>query len=79
MGNYSQISKGQWDSMAFRITSYIVNRKYLIAPICMIGIVAVAYGMVNDNSLIFIIGLPFVIGGYLLIRRKIKESIRNNS
>jgi len=78
MGNYSQISKGQWDSMAFRITSYIVIRKYLIAPICMIGIVAVAYGMVKDNNLIFIIGLLFVIGGYLLIRRKTKESIRNN-
>jgi len=78
MGNYSQISKGQWDSMAFRITSYIVNRKYLIAPICMIGIVAVAYGMMKDNSLIFIIGLLFVIAGYLLIRRRMKESIRNN-
>jgi LPXTG-motif cell wall-anchored protein len=79
MGNYSQISKGQWDSMASRITSYIVNRKYLIAPICMIGIVVVAYGMVKDNSLIFIIGLVFVIGGYLLIRRRMKESIRSNS
>ena len=64
--------------MAFSITSYIVNRKYLIAPICMIGIVTVAYGMMKDNSLIFIIGLVFVIGGYLLIRRKIKEFIRNN-
>ena len=65
--------------MAFSITSYIVNRKYLIAPICMIGIVAVAYGMMKDNSLIFIIGLLFVIAGYLLIRRRMKESIRNNS
>ncbi len=64
--------------MPFRITSYIVNRKYLIAPICMIGIVAVAYGMVKDNNLIFIIGLLFVIGVYLLIRSKTKESIRNN-
>jgi len=44
----------------------------------MIGIVAVAYGMLKDNNPIFIIGLLFVIGGYLLIRRKIKESIRNN-
>ena len=65
--------------MAFSITSYIVNRKYLIAPICMIGIVALAYGMMKDNSLIFIIGLLFVIAGYLLIRRRMKESIRNNS
>jgi len=44
----------------------------------MIGIVGVAYGMFKDNNLIFIIGLLFVIGGYLLIRRKMKESIRNN-
>jgi len=64
--------------MAFRITSYIVNRKYLIPPICIIGIVGVAYSMLNDNNLIFIIGLVFVIAGYLLIRRKIKGSLKKN-
>ena len=50
----------------------------MIAAICVIGIVAVAYGMANDNNLIFILGLVFVIAGYLLLRRRIKESIRNN-
>jgi len=44
----------------------------------MIGVVAVSYGMFKDNTLIFIIGLLLVFGGYLLIRRKMKESIRNN-
>jgi uncharacterized protein YneF (UPF0154 family) len=45
----------------------------------MIGVVAVSYGMLKENSVIFIMGLVFVFVGYLLIRRKIKESIRNNS
>jgi uncharacterized protein YneF (UPF0154 family) len=44
----------------------------------MIGVVAVSYGMLKDNTLIFIIGLFFVLVGYLLIRRKMKEFIRNN-
>ena len=78
MRDYSHISKGQWDYMVFRITSYILKEKLPIMLMCMIGIVGVAYGMANDNNLIFIIGLVLVIAGYLLIRRKIKESIRNN-
>jgi len=44
----------------------------------MIGVMAVSYGMLADNALIFIIGLICILTGYLLIRRKIKESIRNN-
>jgi len=57
----------------------MLKKKYLIAPICMIGVVGVGYGMANDNNLIFIVGLVFVIAGYLLIKRKIRESMRNNS
>lgn len=54
-------------------------KKLPIILICVIGIVGVGYGMANDNNLIFIIGLVFVIAGYLLIRRKIKESMRSNA
>jgi LPXTG-motif cell wall-anchored protein len=43
----------------------------------MVGTSAVAYGMFKGNNLIFIIGMLFVIGGYVLIRRKIKEAIHN--
>jgi len=59
-------------------TSYMLTNKTPIILICMIGVVAVSYGMLTDNTLIFIIGLFFVFVGYLLIRRKINESIRNN-
>jgi len=64
--------------MVRKLISYILHNKTLISLICIIGVVAVFYGMLKDNTLIFIIGLFFVFAGYLLIRRKIKEPIRNN-
>ncbi len=64
--------------MALKATSNILKKKYLIILICIIGISAVSYGMLNYNRIIFIIGLVFVIWGYVLIRKKIKESTRNN-
>jgi len=64
--------------MTLKFTSYIIKNKILIILTCIIGVLAVSYGMLKDNNVIFTIGLLFVIGGYLLIRRKIKESIRNN-
>lgn len=59
-------------------TSYILTNKTPIILICMIGVGAVSYGMLTDNKLIFIIGLICILIGYLLIRRKINESIQNN-
>jgi hypothetical protein len=64
--------------MASKGKAYILAEKTPIILICIIGILAVAYGMLKNNNLIFIIGLPFVTGGYLLIRRKIKKTIRSN-
>lgn len=63
--------------MALRAASYILNKKYPIIIVCIIGISAVSYGMFKNNSVIFIVGLVFVICGYALIRKKLKESIRN--
>lgn len=59
--------------MALKATSNILKKKYLIIFICIIGISAVSYGMLKDNRIIFIIGLVFVIWGYVLIRKKIKN------
>ena len=59
-------------------TSYILKNKNLIVIIGVIGVVAVSYGMLTDNTPIFIIGLICILTGYLLIRRKIKESVRND-
>ena len=64
--------------ITFRIIVYILTDKTPIILICMIGVVAVSYGMLKDNTLIFIIGILLFFVGYLLIRKKIKEPIRNN-
>ena len=64
--------------MVQKLISYILHNRTLISLICVIGILAVSYGTLNNNNLIFIIGLPFVIGGYLLIRRSIKDYIKKN-
>lgn len=50
------------------------TEKALIATACVLGISGVAYGMAEKNDPIFIVGLLFVIAGYLLIRRKLKGS-----
>jgi hypothetical protein len=36
----------------------------------------VAYGMIKDNDPVFITGLVLVVVGYVLIRRKLKETVR---
>jgi uncharacterized membrane protein len=49
----------------------IKKEKILSLVLCVMGILAVAYGMSKENDPIFIIGLLFIIGGYLLIRRRL--------
>ena len=62
-----------------KIKSYILNEKKLTFLICIIGIVMVSYGMIKDNNVIFIIGLIFVVGGYLIFRKKLKEAAQDRS
>ena len=62
--------------MGYGLFENIMREKTLTVFLCVIGILAVSYGMIKDNNVIFIIGLLFVIGGYLLIRRRLKASIR---
>ena len=56
-----------------------LKQKAIIFIICTIGIVAVSYGVAKDDNVVFVIGIVFVIGGYLLIRRRIKEHISDRS
>jgi len=49
----------------------IKKEKILSILLCIIGVLAVAYGTTKENDPIFIIGLLFIIGGYLLIRRRL--------
>ena len=65
------------DLIAHTVLPYLFHSTSLIAVLGAIGILGVSYGMLAKNNLIFIIGLLCVIGGYLLVRRKLKQHIRN--
>lgn len=56
-----------------------MKERALIVCLCAFGLLAVSYGMFRENDMVFIIGVLFVIGGYLLIRKKLKESIKKRS
>lgn len=53
-----------------------VQQKIITATLCVIGISAVLYGMTKKNNPVFLVGIAFVIAGYLMIRKKLKESIQ---
>lgn len=63
--------------MEEKLIPYVLKSKYLSVFICATGVVKVTYGIIKDNNLVFILGLLCVITGYLLIRRKLKEHIRD--
>lgn len=52
------------------------HEKSIIVLFCAIGISCVVYGMGKENNMIFVVGLLFVIAGYLLIRRKLKGFVQ---
>ena len=56
----------------------MLDNNALITLMCVVGIGGISYGMLNDDNLVFIIGVVFAIAGYLLIRRKLKQHIRDN-
>jgi hypothetical protein len=55
-----------------------MKEKTLTLGLCLAGVLAVAYGMIRQNHVVFIIGLILVIAGYLRVRKKLKESLRDN-
>jgi LPXTG-motif cell wall-anchored protein len=40
---------------------------------CILGVAAVLYGMAGEEDILFIIGLLLIAGGYLIIRRRLKN------
>lgn len=66
------------DLIAQRTLPYLFSSKPLVALLCAIGILSVSYGMFTKNNLAFILGLLFVIAGYLLTRRRLKQHTRDN-
>jgi len=55
-----------------------LKEKIITISLCVIGVSAVVYGMTRHNNPVFIIGILFVIAGYLMIRKKLKEALRDN-
>jgi len=47
-----------------------MKEKAFIVTACLIGIATVFYGIINENNIVFIVGIIFIIGGYLRIRKK---------
>lgn len=52
------------------------HEKLIIVFLCVIGMACIVYGMGRESNTVFIAGLLLVIAGYLLIRRKLKESVQ---
>lgn len=50
--------------------------KIALSVIIILGLLSVSYGMIRDNNIIFIAGIILVAAGYMLIRKKLKDSIR---
>ena len=59
--------------------SSIHKNKNLAVLMGLIGVGGISYGMLRDNDPIFIIGLFLIAGGYLLLRKRIKESNRKKT
>jgi hypothetical protein len=53
-----------------------VKEKALFILLCVGGLSAVFYGMAEDHDGVFLIGLVLVIGAYLVIRKRLKASLR---
>ena len=56
----------------------IKSEKTIATLSCILGVFGVAYGMSSSKNAIFIMGLLFVAGGYLMIRRKLKGDAQKN-
>ncbi len=54
-----------------------MNTIILTIFLCVIGLCSVSYGMINDNDILFIVGLLFVIAGYIMVRKRVKAAIQN--
>jgi hypothetical protein len=56
-----------------------MKEQVFIVVICVVGILMISYGLYKDDNFVFFCGVAFVVGGYLLIRRKLKEAMANKS
>ena len=53
--------------------------KIIILFLLIAGLGVIAYGMIEKNNYVFIIGIVMFIAGYCLIRKKLKRTTNNKS
>ena len=56
-----------------------LTEKILIAAGCGLGILLVAYGMIQKNNFVFVPGIVAVIVSYLAIRKKLRAALREKN
>jgi len=56
-----------------------LKEKIFIGAWCATGVALVAYGMIREHNVVFVIGIAVVIGAYLAIRRKLKATLRDRT
>jgi hypothetical protein len=52
--------------------------KLITLILCLMGVVMIAVGMARENHTLFIFGIISVVVGYILIRRRLKESLKES-
>ena len=53
--------------------------KAITVTSAIMGVSSVAYGMAAENHVLFIVGLFLVAGGYLIIRRRLKDNAKRRN
>ena len=53
----------------------LLSKKQIPTVLLIAGAAAIAYGMIRQNNFVFIPGIVMAVSGYLIIRKKLKESI----
>jgi len=56
-----------------------LKEKILVAAGCVVGIILVAYGMIQGNNVVFLLGIGVVIASYLAIRKKLRAALREKN
>ena len=54
-------------------------QKTILIITCTLGVSGIAYGMAAENDVVFIAGLFWVVGGYLIIRHQLKGNAQRQN
>jgi len=53
--------------------------KTLALILCILGVSGVVYGIAKEEDVLFVVGLFLVVGGYFIIRRKLKSNAKRQN